>query len=60
MTTELEKWICPKCGLSASDGKLGDWRFNGRAWEHYHGYPLGHVTAEKQKEATHAAPPSIS
>jgi hypothetical protein len=45
----LGVWICPKCqkrflaGITIS----AQWRWNGKAWEHYHGFPHGHVEAIK-------------
>jgi len=38
-------WKCP-CGATMFLPD-GDWRFNGKEWEHYHGYPVGHLVAQK-------------
>jgi len=45
----LEKakdWIC-ECGMRGCPLD-SSWRFNGKDWEHSHGYPIGHVTAKLQ------------
>ena len=39
----LSLWRCsyPECGESPKYD--GVWRWSGDAWEHHHGYPIGHV-----------------
>lgn len=41
----VEGWYC-ECGAQPSElvGR-GDWRWAGDHWQHYHGYPIGHVPA---------------
>ncbi len=48
-----EKWIC-ECGARL-DPVSSEWRFDGRNWQHYHGYPIGHVIVEPQPENATAA-----
>lgn len=36
-----EEWIC-ECGAKL-DPLSSEWRCAGSYWEHYHGYPIGHV-----------------
>jgi hypothetical protein len=33
------------CGAPFNEAG-GDWRFDGYNWQHYHGYPIGHVVVE--------------
>lgn len=40
------EWLCD-CGQRADAGSP-HWRWNGRDWEHYHGYVIGHVAARHQ------------
>lgn len=50
---DMGNWQCPKCGERANcQFEDGNWRWNGRAWEHWHGWPLGHVVAERVPRGT--------
>jgi hypothetical protein len=46
-----QEWRC-ECGAAPSPTSAA-WRWNGQDWEHHHGYPIGHVIAQRrpQKEA---------
>jgi hypothetical protein len=48
----LGVWICPMCKQKFTAGLTisTQWRWNGKAWEHYHGYSLGHIEAIKMTD----------
>lgn len=40
------EWVC-ECGAVANPVS-GEWRWDGQNWQHWHGYPVGHVIAIKK------------
>lgn len=42
---ELHPYLfsCPECGRRPLSLPLEDWRYNGKRYEHSHGYPVGHI-----------------
>jgi len=39
------RWRCMVCGAELKDSSDPAWRWNGKIWEHNHGYPLGYFPA---------------
>lgn len=50
-----EKLVASACGVVCECGQAcnpssGEWRWNGAMWEHWHGYPIGHVAVPGPKQ----------
>lgn len=48
------EWLC-ECG-ERGNACSSKWRFNGKDWEHHHGYPMGHVEAAHSPATVPAEP----
>lgn len=51
---EYELWECMSCGdhPDPCSSELGaKWRWDGERWQHYHGYPIGHVHCQLASQA---------
>lgn len=46
---DFTEWLfrCPDCGAYPDYPGDSGWRFDGEFWQHHHGYPIGHVTANE-------------
>lgn len=47
LVRDAPNWKCTCCGKPC-DPVSPDWRWTGYRWEHHHGYPAGHIPAEKK------------